>query len=175
MLSWLELFSNKYLIIPTCGAIAHPKDSVHSFAFCCMLLWLVHYSDVIMSSMASRITGVSIVHSTFVQVDQRKPQSSASLAFEGNPPRWPVYSPYKGPVTQKMFHLMTSSCLPMSPRVPSLTLGQCTIPSECRQTARNHNVDYFVYAPSQWETELQFKVVSHWRITCTEWSLYKNW
>ena len=29
----------------------------------------------------------------------------------------------------------------------------------------------FMYAPSQWETALQCKVVSHWLGTCTKWSL----
>ena len=63
-----------------------------------------HYSDVIMSTMASQITGVSIVSSTVVSgADQRKHQSSASLAFVWGIHRWPVNSPHKGPVTRKMF------------------------------------------------------------------------
>ena len=41
--------------------------------------WLYHHGDVIMSAMASQITGVSIVYPT--GPDQRKNQSSASLAF----------------------------------------------------------------------------------------------
>ena len=41
-----------------------------------------HYSDVIMSAMASQITGVPIVCADVCSsVDQRKHQSSASLAF----------------------------------------------------------------------------------------------
>ena len=41
-----------------------------------------HYSDVIMSAMASQITGVSIVYSTFCSgAGQRKHQSSALLAI----------------------------------------------------------------------------------------------
>ena len=35
--------------------------------------------------------------------DQRKHQSSASLAFVRGIHRWPVNSPHKGPVTRKMF------------------------------------------------------------------------
>ena len=35
--------------------------------------------------------------------DQRNHQSSASLAFVRGIHRWPVNSPHKGPVTQKMF------------------------------------------------------------------------
>ena len=42
----------------------------------------VHYNDVIMSAMTSQITGVSMVCSTVCSdADQRKQQSSASLAF----------------------------------------------------------------------------------------------
>ena len=43
--------------------------------------------------------------------DQRKHQSSASLAFVRGIHRWPVNSPHKGLVTRKCFHLMTSSWL----------------------------------------------------------------
>ena len=53
--------------------------------------------------MASQITGVSIARSTvYSGADQRKHQSSASLAFERGNHRWPVDSPPKGPVTRKM-------------------------------------------------------------------------
>ena len=63
-----------------------------------------HYSDVIMSAMGSQITGVSIVYSIVCSIaDQRKHQSSASLAFVRGIHRWPVNSPYTGPVTRKMF------------------------------------------------------------------------
>ena len=64
-----------------------------------------HYSDVIMSAMASQITGVSIVYylSVCSGADQRKHQSSTSLAFVRGIHRWPVNSPCKGPVTPKMF------------------------------------------------------------------------
>ena len=48
----------------------------------------MHYNDVIMSVMVSQIAGVLIVHSTVCSVaDQRKHQSSASVAFvRGNSP-----------------------------------------------------------------------------------------
>ena len=36
-------------------------------------------------------------------IDERKHQSSASLAFVREIHQWPVNSPHKGPVTQKMF------------------------------------------------------------------------
>ena len=57
-----------------------------------------------MSAMASQITRLTIVYSTvYPGADQRKHQSSASLAFVGGIHRWPVNSPHKGPVTRKMF------------------------------------------------------------------------
>ena len=63
-----------------------------------------HYKDVIMRAMVSQITGVSIVCWTVCSgADQRKHQSSASLAFVRGIHRWPVNSPHKGPVTRKMF------------------------------------------------------------------------
>ena len=62
----------------------------------------VHYNDVIMSSMASQISGVLIGCLNACSVaDQRKHQSSMSLAFVRGIHRWPVNSPHKGPVTQK--------------------------------------------------------------------------
>ena len=66
--------------------------------------WCGHYNDVTMGAMASQITSVSIVYSTFcLGTDQRKHQSSASLAFVRGIHRWPMNSPHKGPVTRKMF------------------------------------------------------------------------
>ena len=69
------------------------------------------YNDVIMTTMATPITSLTIVYSPFIQgADQRKHQSSASLAlcgeFTGD--RWipRTNGQYRG----KCFHLMTSSC-----------------------------------------------------------------
>ena len=67
-------------------------------------LHVIHYSDIIMSAMASQTTGVLIVYSTNCSdADLRKHQSSMSLAFVWGIHRWPVNSPHKGPVTWKMF------------------------------------------------------------------------
>ena len=67
---------------------------------------LRHYSDVIMGAMASQITSLTIVYSTvYSGIDQRKHQSSASLAFVRGIHRWPVNSPHKGPVMRKMLSL----------------------------------------------------------------------
>ena len=57
-----------------------------------------------MSFMASQITSLTIVYSTvYSGADQRKHQSSASLAFVRGIHRGPVNSPHKWPVTRKMF------------------------------------------------------------------------
>ena len=56
------------------------------------------------SAMTSQIYGVSIVYSNICSgADQKKHQSSASLAFVRGIHRWPVNSPHKGPVTRKIF------------------------------------------------------------------------
>ena len=63
-----------------------------------------HYDDVIMGAMASQITSLTFVYSTvYSDADQRKHQSSASLAFVRGIHRGPVNSPHKWPVTRKMF------------------------------------------------------------------------
>ena len=63
-----------------------------------------HYNDVIMGAVASQITSVTIVYSTVnSDTDQRKGQSSASLAFVRGIHRGPVSSTHKWPVTRKMF------------------------------------------------------------------------
>ena len=56
-----------------------------------------------MGAMASQITRLTIAYwSVYSSADQRKHQSSASLAFVRGIHRWPVNSPYKRPVTRKM-------------------------------------------------------------------------
>ena len=65
---------------------------------------LVHYDDVIMTMLASQITSLTVVYSiVYSGVNQRKHQSSASLAFVREIHRGPVNFPHKWPVTRKMF------------------------------------------------------------------------
>ena len=72
-----------------------------------------HYNDVIMTTMASKITSITVVYSTFYSdADQRKHQSSAPLAFV-----WGIHRDRWIPRTKcqlrgKRFHLMTSSWVP---------------------------------------------------------------
>ena len=70
------------------------------------LYFLFHYSDVIMGAMASQITRLTIVYSTvYSGTDQRKYQSTASLAFVRGIHLGLVNSPHKWPITRKMFPL----------------------------------------------------------------------
>ena len=58
-----------------------------------------------MTTIASQITSLTVVYSiVYSGADQRKHQSSASLAF--------VNSPHKGPVTRKMFSIDDIIMLP---------------------------------------------------------------
>ena len=57
-----------------------------------------------MSTMAARITSVSIVYLiVYSGADQKKYQSSASLAFVRGIHWWPVDSPHERPVTRESF------------------------------------------------------------------------
>ena len=57
-----------------------------------------------MDTIASQITSLVTVYSTvYSDADQRKHQTSASLAFVRGIHRGPVNSPHKWPVTRKMF------------------------------------------------------------------------
>ena len=66
-------------------------------------LLIIHYDDVIMTMLASQITSLTVVYSIVYSVNQRKHQSSASLAFVREIHRGPVNFPHKWPVTRKMF------------------------------------------------------------------------
>ena len=69
-----------------------------------LALLTYHYDDVIMSALASQITSLMIVYSAvYSDVDQRKHQSSASLALVRGIHRRPMNFPNKGPATRKMF------------------------------------------------------------------------
>ena len=84
------------------------KDRGHLWigylAVCIRRLASIHYGDVMMGAIASQITNLTMVYSTiYSDADQRKHQSSASLAFVWGIHRGPVNSQHKWPVTRKMF------------------------------------------------------------------------
>ena len=85
--------------------IKHCYDCLFPKWISMLVRWYIHhYSDVIMSAIASQITSLTIVFSTvYSDADQRKHQSSASWAFVRGIHRGSVNSQHKWPVTWKMF------------------------------------------------------------------------
>ena len=78
--------------------------------WCCCHSRVSHYGDVVMATVASQITSLNIVYSTvYSGADQRKHQSSASLAFVWGIHRYRWIPRTKGQLRGKCFHLMTSS------------------------------------------------------------------
>ena len=66
----------------------------------------LHYIDVIMTTVASQITSLTVVYSTvYSDADQRKHQSSASLAFVWGIHRDRWIHRTKGQLRGKCFHL----------------------------------------------------------------------
>ena len=77
------------------------------------LCYSSRYDDVIMRAIASQITSLTIVYSTvYSGADQRKHQSSASLAFVWGIHRDRWIPRTKGQLRGKRDHLMTSSWKP---------------------------------------------------------------
>ena len=73
----------------------------------------LHYGDVIMTTMASKITSLTVVYSTvYSDADQIKHQSSASLTFVWGTHRDRWIPRTKGQLRGKCFHLMTSPWAP---------------------------------------------------------------
>ena len=69
-----------------------------------------HYNDVLMTTLASQLSSLTVVYSTvYSDADQRKHQSSASLAFVRGIHRDRWISRTKGKLRGKCSHLMTSS------------------------------------------------------------------
>ena len=94
-----------------------------------------HYNDVMMGEIASHITSLTIVYSTvYSRADQRKHQSSASLAFVWLIHRGPVNSPHKWPVTRKMFPL---DDVIMSAHYTHIYLTPTVVKSQCCHIIQN--------------------------------------
>ena len=81
-----------------------------------------------MGAIASQITSLPIVYSVVHSgADQRKYQSSTSLAFVRGIHRWPVNSQHKGPVTRKLFPF-DDVIVWMSNYIPHKTISAITYP-----------------------------------------------
>ena len=90
---WISCFMlcyKQYVALTISRGIFSPKTS--------------HYSDVTMGVIASLVTSLTIVYSTvYSGADQRKHQSSASLAFVRGIHRWAENYPHEWPVTRNLF------------------------------------------------------------------------
>ena len=95
--------------------------------------------------------------------DQRKHQSSASLAFVRGIHRWPVNSPHKGPVTRKMFHLMTSSCTVHNQAPYHNLSGNTLMPIE-RVVVMDRKLDFYTarsrYSTIQYNTIMRSRYIA---------------
>ena len=92
----------------------------------------------IMGKNTSQNTSLTIVYWTvYSDADQRKPQSSASLAFVWGIHRGPVNSPNKWPVTRKMFPF--DDVIRSLPKTADLT---CFTESKCQQDEENQDFDH---------------------------------
>ena len=120
-----------------------------------------------MSLMASQITSLTIVYSTvYSDADQRKLQSSASLAFVRGIHRGPVNSPHKRPVTRKMFPFddVIMKCTPgMNP--PSSVTHKNTTRKFC--TCFFTKIIYHgVWIFAVLFTDAKTKPTCHWKLKC---------
>ena len=94
-------YLSTFLIIPWMHFISDKADVLDRHGY---LFSPGHYDDVIMTMLASQITSLTVVYSiVYSGVNQRKHQSSASLAFVREIHRGPVNFPHKWPVTRKIF------------------------------------------------------------------------
>ena len=120
-----------------------------------------HYDNVTMSLMASQITSLTIVYSTvYSGEDQRKHQSSASLAFVGGIHRGPLNSPHKWPVTRKMF--------PFDDVIMSRVLSPSSITKTVCRSVKLVVIDIWLLSPvnsphkGQWRGTLMFSLIYAW-------------
>ena len=123
-----------------------------------------HYNDVIMGVMAFQITNLKIVYWTvYSGADQRKHQSSESLAFVRGIHQWPVNIPHKRPVTWNM--------LPFDDVIMYLTPFILVVPRSYNERSRQISIRYhcsrICHAALSQETKCPTSV---WA-TCEVWSL----
>ena len=106
------------------------RQGLHIWKIVLALITFTHYNDVIISAMASQIISFTIVYwSVYSGADQRKHQSSASLAFVRGIHRWPVNSIHIGPVTRQMFTFVGVIMLKDLPKCLLVLLAPCDHPN----------------------------------------------
>ena len=94
-LYWLQYVTRESYWYQGDISIDAPVERLNSVNTAIVNPVVFHYDDVTMSAMASQITSLTIVYSTvYSGPDQRKHQSSPSLAFVRGIHRGPVNSPH---------------------------------------------------------------------------------
>ena len=107
-------------------------DKIHSDAVCFTSINNTSYNGPISLQWCHKKRDGVSNHQPFIKgVVQRKQQNSASLAFMRGIHRWSVNSPYKGPVSRKMFPfddvIMLAVVIPLCmASLPSSNLGACS-------------------------------------------------
>ena len=126
----------------------------------------IHYRDIIMGAMASQIPNLTIVYWTvYSDADQRKHESSASLAFVWRIHRGPVKSPHKCPMTRKMFPFDDVIMIHII-KTFYCSIGQSSMMS----IYRNYLKTYLTYTNTELHTMTLTKGLrqdpcAHWRIS----------
>ena len=88
------------------------RQAYLSFSFIHIWIYRMLYHDIIMGTIAFQITSLTVVYSiVYSDADQRKHQSSASLAFVWGIHRDRWIPRTKSQLRGKCFHLMTSPCV----------------------------------------------------------------
>ena len=116
------------------------------------MLPLIHCNDIIAGAMASQITSLTILYSAVCSgADQRKHQIPMSLAFGQGIHRWPVNSPHKWPVTQKMF-----------PFDNVIMLTGATGSTKTRHSSIGYFTMYVCHGSRDWLTMIYFTRYPNW-------------
>ena len=115
-----------------------------------------------MGAMASQITSLAIVYSAvYSGVNQRKHQSSASLAFVPGIHQWLVNSPHKWPVTGKS-HYDDVIMSEIASQITSLTIVYSTVHSGADQSKHQCSASLaFVWEIHRWPVNFPHK----WPVT----------
>ena len=125
-------------IVSQCSSLIR-ETSLILTSYVWIQLSVRHYIDVIVSTMASQITSLTVVYSTvYSDADQRKHQSSASLAFVWGIHRDRWIPRTKGQLRGKCLHLMTSSW------ITPLSDSRVRNPSPPGQNGRHFADDIFL-------------------------------
>ena len=88
IITWIFLVQSKLCWTLMCSFSLSASRMFVNGSVRCIAVKTAHYDDVILTTMASQITSLTVVYSiVYSGVDQRKHQSSASLAFVRGIPR----------------------------------------------------------------------------------------